>query len=263
MSCREFEPDLVDLARTGSDAGGSEELRHHLASCPRCAARYRDERLLSEALGQVARAADAVPESAATEAAVLRAFHERRGAPVVAVRTRAAGWALAAAASLALVAAGWLGARAVVVTPGGRTPAPAAVPRATERAAAVPPVSVAEPAANAGAPARLSSGAPSGRKPLPRNDRRASGRGVRQVESQAATNEARFVALPSAESLPELESGMIVRVELPVSSLPAYGFPIMPETAGAPVTADVLVGQDGQPRAIRLVNMQNVPRRQP
>lgn len=67
--------------------------------------------------------------------------------------------------------------------------------------------------------------------------------------------------LPAADRLPRFESGLIVRVELPVSSLPAYGLPIAPDAGRRPVTADVLVGQDGQPRAIRLVNLQTVSRR--
>jgi hypothetical protein len=69
------------------------------------------------------------------------------------------------------------------------------------------------------------------------------------------------VELPTAARLPRFESGTIVRVELPVSSLPAYGLPIMPDTPRTPVTADVIVGQDGQPRAIRLVGYQTGPRR--
>jgi len=69
------------------------------------------------------------------------------------------------------------------------------------------------------------------------------------------------MALPAADRLPEFESGMIVRVELPVASLPAYGLEIVPDVARTPVKADVLVGQDGQPRAIRLVSMETRPRR--
>lgn len=61
-----------------------------------------------------------------------------------------------------------------------------------------------------------------------------------------------FVAVPGAASLPQFESGTIVRLELPVSVLPEYGVDIFP-AAGQPVEADVLVGQDGQARAIRLV----------
>jgi hypothetical protein len=70
-----------------------------------------------------------------------------------------------------------------------------------------------------------------------------------------------FVELPAAARLPRFESGVIVRVELDVTSLPAYGFPIMPDSTRRPVAADVLVGQDGQPRAIRLVRMQTGSRR--
>lgn len=70
-----------------------------------------------------------------------------------------------------------------------------------------------------------------------------------------------FVELPAAARLPRFESGVIVRVELDVTSLPAYGFPIMPDSTRRPVEADVLVGQDGQPRAIRLVRMQTASRR--
>jgi len=59
--------------------------------------------------------------------------------------------------------------------------------------------------------------------------------------------------LPGTAGLPQFESGTIVRVKLPVASLPAYGVDISPAADDQPVEADVLVGQDGQPRAIRLV----------
>jgi predicted anti-sigma-YlaC factor YlaD len=67
-----------------------------------------------------------------------------------------------------------------------------------------------------------------------------------------------FVTLPVAVGLPRLESGYIVRVELPVAALPALGVDVLPASTRNAVQADVLVGQDGQPRAIRLVpNEQN------
>jgi len=43
-------------------------------------------------------------------------------------------------------------------------------------------------------------------------------------------------------------------VELPMSMLPAYGIDVGPDDAARVVDADVLVGQDGQPRGIRFVN---------
>jgi hypothetical protein len=63
-----------------------------------------------------------------------------------------------------------------------------------------------------------------------------------------------FVALPSAVGLPDFESGQIVRLELPLAMLPSYGIQIVPDARGPQVEADLLVGQDGQPRAIRLIS---------
>jgi hypothetical protein len=42
-------------------------------------------------------------------------------------------------------------------------------------------------------------------------------------------------------------------MQIPLTSLPAYGIEIAPDAKGTAVEADLLVGQDGQPRAIRLV----------
>jgi hypothetical protein len=69
-----------------------------------------------------------------------------------------------------------------------------------------------------------------------------------------------FVPLPVAAGLPDFESGSIVRVEIPVASLPTYGIEIVPEARRTPVQADLLVGQDGQARAIRLVRSANADR---
>lgn len=65
---------------------------------------------------------------------------------------------------------------------------------------------------------------------------------------------ASFVALPGMASLPDLESGRVLRVEVPVSALPTYGLDIVPDALPAAIEADLLVGQDGMPRAIRLAS---------
>ncbi len=64
--------------------------------------------------------------------------------------------------------------------------------------------------------------------------------------------EAGFYPLPEAEGLPPVENAMVVRVQLPVSSLQLMGVPIGEESAGASVQADLLLGQDGLARAVRL-----------
>jgi hypothetical protein len=62
-----------------------------------------------------------------------------------------------------------------------------------------------------------------------------------------------FIPLPAAGGMPDLESGYIVRVDLPVGALPAFGIEFIPDPGSIQVQADLVVGQDGQPRAIRLV----------
>jgi hypothetical protein len=62
-----------------------------------------------------------------------------------------------------------------------------------------------------------------------------------------------FVSWPGSSSLPPLESGQLLRVTLPVSMLPSLGL-VPPATRTLPVHADVLVGQDGLARAVRLVD---------
>ena len=60
-----------------------------------------------------------------------------------------------------------------------------------------------------------------------------------------------FVLWPGAAELPTFESGHLMRIEVPVSALPSLGL-VPPATHTAVVQADVLVGQDGLPRAVRL-----------
>jgi anti-sigma factor RsiW len=73
--------------------------------------------------------------------------------------------------------------------------------------------------------------------------REASAPGSFQVVAAALAPpmgaETAFVVLPGADALPRLESGRVIRVEIP--------------SGEGVITADVLVGQDGLARAVRLV----------
>jgi len=64
--------------------------------------------------------------------------------------------------------------------------------------------------------------------------------------------DASFYPLPEAEALPAVENAMVVRVQLPVSSLQLMGVPVSEERADSSVQADLLLGQDGLARAVRL-----------
>jgi hypothetical protein len=172
----------------------------------------------------------------AMEERLLQAFAEHHARTPRRAAGQSRGWV--AAAALVLLTAGgaaaWTvlhrGAAPQMVAVSGRQPS--AAPQGT-----VPPA----PPADAGGTA---AGTPAGgvRAPHSRSVRRAS-----RPASPA------FVALPGAADLPRFESGSIVRIDLPLASLAAYGVDISGASRTGPVATDVLVGQDGEPRAIRLV----------
>jgi hypothetical protein len=62
-----------------------------------------------------------------------------------------------------------------------------------------------------------------------------------------------FVIVPEASALPPMESGTLVRVHLPAAELSSYGVTPPPGQTSV-VTADLIVGQDGLTRAVRIVN---------
>jgi len=178
-------------------------------------------------------------KAARVERNLLRAFAARHA--VTASPTRSEGnrrwrpW-LAAAAAVLAAAIGiqvWREARTVTenhVMSTSLTPAPSLVPATPSRAF---PEQASVPDPTTGAPTR----------PVVRPKRPV----VRVVRPSG------FVALPGSAGLPQFESGTIVRMELQLAALPAYGIDISPAADDRPVEADVLVGQDGQPRAMRLI----------
>jgi hypothetical protein len=67
-----------------------------------------------------------------------------------------------------------------------------------------------------------------------------------------------FVPIPYVTPLDPLERFNVVRMELPVAALIAAGLVIQTADAGARAEADVVVGQDGRARAVRLISISNV-----
>ena len=62
-----------------------------------------------------------------------------------------------------------------------------------------------------------------------------------------------FVALPYAQSGVPMESVVVIRVQMRASELSSMGVAVPAAASTARLTADVLVGQDGVARAVRLV----------
>ncbi len=55
---------------------------------------------------------------------------------------------------------------------------------------------------------------------------------------------------------PPFERGQILRVDVPASAMRAVGLPVREERLADRVQADVLVGEEGMPRAIRFVSFE-------
>ena len=68
----------------------------------------------------------------------------------------------------------------------------------------------------------------------------------------ATSGTTEFVVWPGAAGLPTFESGHLMRVDIPTPIVQSLGL-MPPMSQAAVVHADVLVGQDGMPRAVRLV----------
>lgn len=61
---------------------------------------------------------------------------------------------------------------------------------------------------------------------------------------------------PLMEAPPPFERGQLLRVMVPASTLRRVGLPVNPERWSQQIPADVLVGEEGMPRAIRFVSFE-------
>jgi hypothetical protein len=253
MTCRDLDDALLDVARgTAAGPGSVAAVESHAEHCARCAARLARERELTAGLRALAASTASEEGTPDLEQQLMQAFAQLHP-DQEATGLRAHRW-IAAAAAVAVVA----GATALGVVL-QREPSSVdsarkhvAVPTSTAPSSA-PPGNVQDGAGgtNPGITAPLSARdtTSSPRHTVPPRTARKS------PERQEPPSMEGFVALPTAAGLPALESGRIIRIDLPVASLPAYGVEVIPDAQRPEVEADLLVGQDGQPRAIRLVTV--------
>jgi hypothetical protein len=253
MTCGSSREILLDMAR---GAAVPEPARRtaaaHIESCGACAAEFTRQQRLTVGLQALAAEAQTWVPPASAEERLLTALstaastRRPRVSQPAAFRARRTMYGLAAAAVVVLGV--WFGVRATRDA-GRRLPvAPETTTAHTSPATPAPPRD----------PATRDSTGPDAATPRPPHGvqgrstpRRGTNPGPANRQP-ASTWE--FTRLPGAIGLPEMESGSVVRMELPIEVLPEYGLDIVPDAARTSIEADVLVGQDGQPRAIRLVS---------
>jgi hypothetical protein len=78
---------------------------------------------------------------------------------------------------------------------------------------------------------------------------------VEAVTEDVQQSQQPFVPIPYVAPLGVYERAEIVRMEVPVAALIAAGFPMRTSDPGARAQADVVVGQDGRARAVRLISI--------
>src|SRR5689334_7700640 len=73
--------------------------------------------------------------------------------------------------------------------------------------------------------------------------------------AEVEESEQPFVPIPYVAPLGAYERAEIVRMQMPVAALIAAGLPMRTRDPGASAEADVVVGQDGRARAVRLISV--------
>jgi len=76
------------------------------------------------------------------------------------------------------------------------------------------------------------------------------------VLSAPETEEVVTEFFPLMDPAPPFQRGQLLRVELPASVMQIVGLPVREEHLADPVQADVLIGEEGLPRAIRFVTFE-------
>lgn len=254
MNCENFENIINDLARAKMmDAVARERGLAHTETCDCCAERLADERALTAGLKALSASEEEKAAPDRVEAALLAAFRQQ---PIrERVSPRWPRWALAAAAMI-LVAIGLIAYRAlnnaspekrkddqVLTTP---TPAPESGERKVNEPVVDRKLAVNKSARPGGTRWHL----------VPRPRPRAPRFLIRDemtlyVRASEVTSD--FFPLTYEEESAPMESGQLIRVQMPRSALVSFGLPLNVERADEPVKADLLVGEDGLARAIRFV----------
>jgi anti-sigma factor RsiW len=231
MNCAEFSELVHDLARnTDLDEIKRQRALAHADACPRCDEELVMQRSLTAALRSLASSAAGADAPARVEEFLRREMRQQR-APVAMRAARANRPAIGAVAGLAAAAL----LAVVLFKPGilhrGEVASPTAAMPAAGSLGQVSPQTSAQA--------------------TPQMDNTDTA--TQDADTEYATA---YVPLPSADGTTFAEDQTIVRVSLPPSALASFGLPLSSDGRDSNVLADFVLGEDGMPRAVRLVQAQ-------
>jgi hypothetical protein len=227
MTCREFDEVVHGFVRMELlDVNVREAALEHAAHCELCSERMADARALAEASEIAGRSAREDQTPSHVEAALLAAYRNqhRRSS-----WQRTFEWASVGAAAAVLLIFLWT----VGLRTRGQTPS---APKKDVSSQSREPLEAKGPASSKQEEATTAADAEVAVAPV--------------NETYAASD---FVPVPFTGGITSDDPGMIVRVQLTRSSLAQLGYPVAETPDEDLILADVLVGEDGWPRGVKLV----------
>ena len=257
MNCQRFESVVSELARGRMMAVEQrDEALAHTNTCDRCAARLRDEEMLTRGLQSLAAKMEPLAAPANVESKLLEAFRTRHVTTPLPLRHSNSRYWLVAVAAMLLMAISVM----VFRWNAGRTDEPR---QAVNQEQPQPKPEVREvPNVNSKPSEQFAVNVSEQNERIPvrpKSPRRIHPAALRQpanvpvanrVNSEIATD---FIPLRYMSPASLQDGGQIVRVELPRSALANFGVPVNMDRYNERVKADVLVGVDGLAHAIRFV----------
>lgn len=246
MNCRDFELIVLTLARQPvPEAKVWVQSQAHLNGCVRCTARLAEERALLAGIQAVVSELANEKTPAHLEATLLAALRaqtvQHQTLKASSVKAPWMSWRFAVAVAAMLLVAILVGVTWQQST--SKKPMPQARQLSVTAASPTPEVDSNDGTSNAHEAMPLRAAV----------HRRSPRRSFRQPVAPPGEIATPFYSLVEDGALASVESGRIVRVEVPASTLIPFGVPLTAETSTQPVQADLLLGQDGLARAIRFL----------
>lgn len=230
MKCREFAGVVHELVRREQlDPAVAAIARAHAEACPHCGCRLAEAERLAALVNNVSAEGRRVVAPARLEQNLLGEFRREHASRRSIRAHRRLGWRMALGWAGAVAAAALLSFVLLHRAPDHR-PSPMVRAGAETPAVATPAASQSVAVAVARVP--VSSAA---------------------VRTQQAEYTSEFVPVPYSGGIAPGDSAVIVRVQVPRTALAELGYPIDELQSNAVVQADLLVGEDGWPRAVRIV----------
>ena len=249
MNCQEFERTIIDLGCDHlMEAPAPTRALAHAESCARCAARLNRERRMTAGLQAFAVEEAAINAPEGVRSALRASFDERRAvAASPATLPRFARhkplWGMAAAAMLLLSTV------TIALWPrdqrakGDNAPADVSRPTTWQNPPGKSPEALSDPRRASGPHSSTvaRSAVTSGRRRTPR-------------VKEAADNAGEYFPLTFVAKSGPTEFVQTVRIEISRSTLMSMGLPVSIDRGEGFIKADIIIGEDGVPRAMRIIN---------